>query len=440
MKVLRIVIVIALFSIRLLGTETTSHSMNCLSALNQPVDRPLDINKNRLSKKLLPFFYGAAASTAFLMPVLSLAGGFSGSGGGGAVLTIKNKSDLKKANTLRNSGKPLPLKLAKRGQLRTLERFEMEKSGTTPLPFSSGESWQTILDRAYDNVRMISPVLARRLEQVSQWMAFADWRQFADLPIINDATPRHELAPTDFYLQAALRLSNGNNLAVQGPARQKVDIKVLFNQELFELFDPLDQAILVLHEQLYALGQAGGLNTSDDIRPLVTLFFSEYSQDLKERSRDGLLAVGLLPFFKEQLTLKFGDYAVYFSQVDKIQKTKDRSADRHFNLFVEVILELRDLMRECNKTGIEKAACAAKVLTEYVARDDLPPERAFVFINYFLLEKTLGIVNSEIIMNNKLSNDKYIEVLDFICKQIKLNADSMVDEARAMKAALTYCQ
>jgi hypothetical protein len=300
--------------------------------------------------------------------------------------------------------------------------------------------WRVILAQAKANLRMVSPVIARRMEQLSEWMEFSEWSSADFLPIVNDAHANQPLTEIDVPIQFAVRLSLGNNLAKQGPSRSKIRIKVIFNQKLFNLLDPIDQAILIFHEQLYALGQAVGLQDSDEIRPLVSIFFSNYFEDLRSRSNNGLKPVGLIPFFKDKLTRYFGDYAIFFSDLDVPDRGLAYSADRHFSVFVELINDLRKYMSECRGLGFSKDVCAEKSMFRLSMDPNLSEEKAFLFMTYFFLEKNLNAINSELIMDAELSLDEYKKALDFACLTLKEHAVQIEPSILAIKLALNYCR
>ena len=432
-----IFITFPLLSTQVVGA--TGH--DCVGALDRAHKSEKPEGLARSWDKILPYaYYGAATAAGLFFPLASLAGGFSGSGGGSGVLSFKSNTEAAMVREMIAEGKVIPSRGLKTGRLRTLERFEMDSKGTAPFSLPPEAKWQDYLAKAYQNVRMLSPILARRLEQISEWMEFGDWQHQSALGLLGDANPRHALSENEVAIQVALRLSNGNSKRQDGPTLQKVEIKILFDKRIFDLFDPLDQAILVLHEQLYALGQAAGLKSSDEIRPLVILSFSDYANNLQLRSRGGLLPVGSIPLFKEKLATQFGDYAMFFADLGKIPNTRPRTADRHFNLFVEVISELREGMRSCLGSGMAPSDCGPRVLLAYGKRDDLSDEKAFVFMSYFLLEKNLRIINSEALINDKLSEEEFVSNLDFACAELRKASLRIKDHSPGLTAAMRYCK
>lgn len=410
-------------------------------------------NNSKLLQNLLAW---GTITAGTLMPFIALAkGGFSGSGGGGGVATFNNAKDAEIARKLIAEGKPLPKNLLKNAKIRTVERWEMDHTESLkPFKNDNGDSWPTLHAKAKDNLRILSSVTFRLLNQVSDWMAFAEWSAIDALPNLPDATLRHQLGDREVRVQLAIRLSEGNSLPGKGPTRDRIKLKVIFNKTLFDLLDPLDQAILVLHEELYALAQAAGNNHSDEIRPLVELFFSEYFADLRARSGNGIIPAGSLPFFKLKLLSAIGDYPVFFADHKPPPRGAPRSADRHFAVFVDVITELRKLMKTLQEEGhaaplrpsfsedatVEPPPVAKKAFDLFANHPDITDEQAFVFLSYFLLERMMKAVNAEAIMDSQRSPRELQEALDHTCKVLKEISPRLNPQFVPIEKALRYCR
>lgn len=374
-----------------------------------------------------------------LAPLATMAGGFSGTGGGGGIASFANPKDAQRARELIKEGKELPPDLLANAKIQTLEGWEMQKWGLEPIEASPGASWQIYLAKAKENLRAVSPIIASKLDLVKDWMSFSDWQGVENLPSYKDANPSHNATELQVPIQLALRLSDGNSSGQKGPVLGKVRLKVIFNMQLFERLSPLEQAMLVLHEEFYALGQAIGHESSDHVRPLVTLFFSKYGEELARDSEGGVIPVGIIPGIKKRLTAHFGDYVMFFSELAPRKPSAPRTAERHSAVFLEVVLELREQMIRCRGTGMSPQACAQQIHDAFGRRDDVSPEKAFMYLSYFFLEKHKGALNAEALMDTTKTDAELKEVLDKACKLMIAGASTMLPEIILIRPALVYC-
>lgn len=416
-----------------------------LMTLNTQAIRCLDVfteqqnNKPQTLAQKATFLLTLAAGTLTPMAVLA-AGGFGGVGGGGGVATFKYVIDANRVRSNIRENEPIPPESWARARIQTLDGWEMEQNGMKKFATEPGADWQQILAIAHKNLELVSPIMAKQVRQVSEWMAFGEWKETEQLPILKDATPEKNLHPMHVQIQLALRLSEGNNLRSQGPAQGKVDLKVVFNKPLFDRMDPFEQAMLVFHEQMYALAQAKGYNSSDKFRSFVQIFFSDSILRINSKSENGSR------LFKESAELKhflaryFGDYVMFFADQAQLAPGNPRTAQRHLFVFQELIRELRDVVKDCMKYGRSSHDCSTLAQFQFSLRKDVSPEKAFLFLTFFFLEKRMGAINAEALLNENLSPVEFNQLMEKACKLMVQHKNSLTSDAVIMKSAQLYCR
>lgn len=415
-------------------SSRASAQLQCASLFAEP-EAP-----SGLSKKVAAFVSIVSGGIVTLMPLAAWAGGFSGVGGGVGVAEGAHLKDTQLLRQFLEQKKPVPKDLLARFKLRTLDRWEMEKKQIELMDIPRGASWETILEMAKANIRLVAPTFGRRLDQVAEWMAFSDWQEFSGMGRVPDASTRFNLNENETPIQLVIRFSDGNNERSMGPATGKVRLKVAFNKPVFDLLDPIDQAMLVLHEQLYALAQSAGINSSDRVRPFVYSYFSKYMQEVRDYSQNGMVAARAIPLLKSEIIKLFGTYPMFFSDLDAIDKGAPRSVDRHFRIFIEVMTEQEKRFEQCTKAGGAGQACADQTLNETMARNDLSDEKAFIFLTYFLLERAAGSFNAEFLTDNKRSAREIEEAFKVACAQLQEMRTNIPADNPVLMGALRYCR
>ena len=390
----------------------------------------------KLQMAAFKWLTGAAA----LAPLLAKAGGFSGSGGGEGVISFPTPEMAKMAQSFIDKNQPIPEHIMKLATIKSLEAWESQKTALELFSVREDATWIEIYNQALNHIRVVSPIVASRLVQVSKWMEFSDWDGQSHIPNLGDANPISPLGQNEVRVQLAIRLSDGNNVKGQGPTTGALRLKVLFNRPLFDKLSAMDQAILVLHEQFYALGQAVGQQTSDHIRPLVRAFFTREAVDWENRSENGIRLLGITDFFKTKLMQAFGDYPMFFANVGELPRGEARSAARHLSVFGEVLRELREEMNKCLKGGLAGRACADQIQTSYLKKTNLTEEQAFVFLSYFYSERSLKALNAESIMNPESLRLDYEKAMGLACEIILQNANNFVDDLTGVPLAVKYCR
>jgi hypothetical protein len=379
--------------------------------------------------------FWSVTTGAAVTPFAALAGGFGGVGGGGGVAKFADPRDARAAREFIAKGEQIPAELLSRSTLMTLDRWEMRSKGFDPFVYPEGTTWQTLHARAIENLRLVSPLVALRLEQVAEWMSFTDWVAAEGLPKYPDANPAYNTSFTDVPVQLALRLSNGNSTT--DLTQNRVDLRVIFDQRAFKLMSPLDQAMLVFHEQLYALAQANGQISSDMVRQFTMRFFQEDSKSWPDRTMGGLWPSGPFPDWQQNFAVYWGDYVMYFANLDKPYLKADRTPARHLYAFTEILRYLRERQGKCMAKLNDGPECAKRNHIEFMRRPDLSDEDAFLFLSYFTLQKSMHRLTTEVFMDQKTPPEKYLAGM-ILAKNLlqSFRFDSDFDAARVK--ALRY--
>ena len=413
-----------------MSTTTAFARPQCVDAF---ADRPQGLSFTQKA-----FIWGTTAAVA-LAPMAALAGGFSGVGGGGGVATFKTPADAHLARKYLNEGKPVPRELLDRAEIRLLEMWEMnDKIALFSAPPDA--DWRMLYAKALSNLRIISPLLVRKIERVNSWMDFESWKTAEHIPHIPDVEPMQPMGALNVPMQLAIRLSKGNHRWGEGPTRGDLELRVIFNRELFDRLTPVEQAMLVLHEQIYALAQATGHSTSDEARPLVKIAFSKHlDTEVREKTENGIKSNGFIRLVKTRTIEQFGDYILYFSRSDRLDRGAPRSADRHYTAFVEVLLKIRKKLNVCKKSGMSQDQCYAKIFQSIL--DDgggLQGEQAFIFILHFGAERKANLFNAESVMDAARTPEEHKLAMEEACKlvrQLGFERPSAV-----LEAAKLYCR
>jgi hypothetical protein len=417
-----------------IGSHAESRPLKCQDLLNHD-------SRHQIALDNLVYWGLTTAGALASLPAWA-GGGFSGSGGGGGIISTPSQKNLKTIKNLIRNNQALTPELLREIQVKSLERWELEQDSLDLLAIPEHTRWQEILAIVHQRVRIISPIIADKLVQLSQWMKFEDWQAATSLPQHKDFKLNYSFKEDELFVSLALRLSEGNNLSIQGPSRRNIKLHVIYNSELFAQLEPIDQSILVFHEQLYALAQASGHTTSDEIRPLVKLFFSDYFNSISAQSQNGILASPNLIFFKNKMNLVFGDYTVYFSNSTADQTLvpgSARSTQRHLYVFHEVIEKLRLQMADQDQK-IPQHLRAENSFLGFSKDSTLTPEQAFIFMIYFFLEKTLREFNAESLMDIQIDTKTHEKRLKIACELLKIHADQLVAELPALRLAMIYCE
>lgn len=380
----------------------------------------------------------------------AFAKGWGSSGGGGGVACFFNEQEAAQATPYIQSGKSLPAPLIQRIQsLVTLDYWEWQTSaGKAPLHNFSTNNFYEIVTQVEDRNSLFVSLFIYRLKQSGDLIQTANWQNLLDIPLVNDATLKLPLPNNCRIVQLARRLSNNNNAPGVGPVLKAPEVLVEFNAELFALLNPLNKAILIMHERLYLMGQSLGVNTSDLFRPVVMQFFAENIADSLVMTDAKFSAREL----RYRLVDILGDYIIYFGDEMKAQGEIGTQASR-LNSFFNLNKSLREKIHTCMPaTSLEKEIsvadevlikkCKDSVMRPMINATDHDEETSFLILAYFIYDISLTHFNAEQVIV-PLQNPAFLkdasDSLRWVCNAIVTDAQPLQNQVLANKAK-AYCR
>ncbi len=169
-----------------------------------------------------------------------------------------------------------------------------------------GKRREEILATMNDRFLKYSPIFHNRISLAAAKIRLVDWKPNSNLPDITDSKPKPEIMakhPNCRIVQMAVR----HSLSIP---KKLPEVWVEVDQYLFEnKMDALNQAILVLHEQMYLLGREIGHKSSDYLRQVVADLFSDEFAALLAGQKFPSLGARLL---QTVIGTAYGDYYNFF--------------------------------------------------------------------------------------------------------------------------------
>lgn len=366
-------------------------------------------------------------------------GGLSGSGGGGGVICFSSIDDAKESDQWLAQNKQLPKHILDKGRLHVLEAWEMTETKQAVWQAQDGATWQQHLEKVKTAIRDRFPVFMYRLDQTADWTHFGDWDDVQDLPLLDDAKPMVPMSENCRRVQLVIRYSEGNNEAGDGPVSVGPRIKISFVKEYFDRLSVTDQAILMFHEQLYVLGQSVGHRSSDFIRAIVRLFFSD-SMNFTPSDDQLMLRSPGEQLIREYLIRFLGDYVVYFHESNKYVPGPIFSSERHFYVYLQLMLKQRQLIRRCiedaEKKNMASNQCLPSVMRKLELSDELTKEEAFVMAAVYIMEPHAHFNSDQVLDPAGRNPVRYGHAMRMVCARIKSDGN---DSFSLIKKAVAYC-
>lgn len=375
-------------------------------------------------------------------------GGWGSSGDGGGIACFKNIQAAQKAEALINRNQILPQSLiAQILSLKTLDYWEWEQvPNNYPLARSASIDLKKRIDEVYLRMVHLVPLFVFRLEQAGKLIDFETWDDQKQVPRIYDAIPNAQLPKNCKQVQIVARYARENYSERSGPAKKIPDVLVKVNRSLFDKLDLFNQTILILHEQLYLLGQLSGLKNSDSIRKIAMKFFSPYWSTISGIGQNRLL-------LKTELVYHFGDYLNFFGEDLKFL-AEPFSQESRFNSFYEIINKLREKKGLCLdgqlppeemipwRTSLPFHNCSDYIMNPNLIAQWATDEMAFLYIANYILDISIGIINAEDILT-PFADKKFIEhsenVMTGSCQVIQSNL-AKFNVGELAKKADRYCR
>ncbi|MFZ3229830.1 MAG: hypothetical protein WA160_06470 [Pseudobdellovibrio sp.] len=328
-------------------------------------------------------------------------GGWGSSGGGGGVACFDSVARANQADEYIDANIAIPKNLKKHiATLVTLDYWEWQQKQSFKLIVPSSENYEKIISEVKSSMAFTAPLFIYRLLQVSQLIETSSWIGKESIQRIYDANPTENLTDNCRLVQLVARYTKDKYNKGDGPSSHLPIVKIEVDNDLFMQLDPLNKAILVLHEQMYLLGQILGYTTSDNIRPLVMNFFSE---NFLAKPTDISLSFEM----RRRLVYYFGDYLMFFGDDQKVTGPIG-SQESRFESFYSMLKTIREKIDACNynyqknsKTKQDKKSlplCKDISMNPSENEKWLSEEMSFLFISYYIMDITNRSINAELVM------------------------------------------
>ncbi|MBL7543176.1 MAG: hypothetical protein JNL11_05135 [Bdellovibrionaceae bacterium] len=367
-------------------------------------------------------------------------GGLSGSGGGGGVICFTSANDAKAADVYLNDHITLPEAILDKGRLQVLESWEMDQQKHAIWTARPGDTWETHLENVKNALRDRLPLFMYRLDQTSDWIKQASWEKVDHLQLLEDAKPIYSIPDTCRRVQLVVRYSEGNNARGDGPVDEAPKLKIIFVKEYFDRLSITDRAMLMLHEQLYVLGQSTGQLTSDITRAFIRIFFSNDISGTPPREMF-LYRSPTEQFVRTSLIQYFGDYIVYFNKSEFLSKGEPFTPQRHFYMYLQQTLRIRIKMSAClaeaKTKGTADSHCLFDVMGEYQKTESVPNEEAFIFMATYYFEQHRSLNSDQVVDPTGRNPDLFRMSMNIMCSSLEAGKDS---PHLFVRKAWKYCQ
>lgn len=367
-------------------------------------------------------------------------GGLSGSGGGGGVICFTKLEDALESDKWLTKNLQLPKAMLDKGRLQVLETWEMDNTNQPIWTAESGTTWEEHLEKVKNAIRDRFPLFMYRVDQTADWIKYTSWEDVPNLQVLDDAEPMVPIPETCRRVQLVLRFSEGNNSVGQGPVSEAPRIRIVFVKEYFSRLSPTDQAVLMFHEQLYILAQAVGHNSSDVIRGFIRLFFANSIN--YTASRESLIFRSPSEkMIRSYLITFLGDYIVYFHKSSSLNPGTVFSAQRHFYVYLQMMLHLREKVVKClataKKLGASDSECMPDTMRKFEVSEDVKNEDAFIFFVVHGLEDRMSFNGDQIMDPTGRNPDLFELSMKTMCSAISKNGNMKFS---MVKKSMDYCK
>lgn len=377
-------------------------------------------------------------------------GGWGSSGGGGGVACFQTQEQADQAEKFLQQGQVLPADLKQKMQeLVILDYWDWKQEKRFELFTPIQSTGLNILHEVQDRVAEIAPLYIYRLRQGAELIDFSTWEKKANLARIEDATPGKPLPANCKIVQLAARYTKEVFESGAGPSRHRPVVKIEYDEDLVRRLDPINFAILILHEQMYFLGQMTGHSNSNEIRPMVMRFFEkDLSNPMPEISHQF--------YMRPALVYYFGDYVIYFADDEHMKIDGPAfSQDARFASFYGMLMEIRSFRGKCDRgeltpeqkgqwPGIRsgKYECIDIAMSPLRNEKWLTDEMAFLFTAYYFLDQSLNRILAEVLMTPS-KDPRFLarsaQMAQYVCGWTMFNQQGMSAQLLAQKT-LNYCK
>lgn len=352
------------------------------------------------SALLLLGFCASPAMAEKKLPFAMAEGGWEGSGGDGVACWNSQEEAQRAEAEIGVYGILSEKSKAAIASLVTLEYWEFKDKVYFPEMATSREQ---VLQKVQSFLEEYAPIFASQLKIVSDRISIDTWQKMDGVRQISDSTPARSIKKENGLcrlVQLAGRFSKSRGIG------KFPEVFVELDQVLFVKLNPLNQAMLILHERLYLLGRMINHYNSDDVRKVVARLTSS---DLEMKLLMGMKPVELSVLVQGFLVNFFGDYIQFFSEeIPQISIDRPNQYTR-FRSFLAVNNRHRALLDACFSEQKVDAApkdekerleedCRFKVFSGRSLLDSFSSEEAFVFLARYHLQYSLYALNSEHLM------------------------------------------
>lgn len=269
--------------------------------------------------------------------------------------------------------------------LETLEHWERSNES-----FNNSLPADSLIKNLNQRLLIAAPLIAVQMDAVAQRIHRGSWQQTGLLEPTHDADPQRpfsELPAECRQIQLVVRV----NRVVE--AGEMPDIHVYFDSRLFEKLNPLNQAMLEIHERLYVLARQVGHADSFRTRLLVRTLFDENfwkTADVDARS----MAMKL----QSRFDYHFGNYIDIFYSFFRPENPKPFSPSARLQSLYEMVHLMKDSLHSCFEAKkVAPEECRQEIFAPaFLAR--LTDEQQFVFTYRWILTRTApaALPNSEV--------------------------------------------
>ncbi len=264
------------------------------------------------------------------------------------------------------------------------------------------------------------------------------WNKSQQLEVINDAYPSRDVKeanPNCRLIQLAVRYIQASPLEKIPP------VKVSFDSRLWEKLDATNQAILVLHEEIYLISKQSGHKDSRYTRALVKKLMNKVVWSISDPD---YLAMKV----QNEINFGFGDYIhVLYNSSPLPKNPAPFSPESRYRSFRTMIQKVRAAMEVCPDSPRQDfLKCHAENLKDYISgKLELTNEEAFLlYYRWAITYQHSDLPNSEIVSVywpdpefKKIAEDAMVKACDYIIVKAMMSFEL---EGHTLQKSKAYCR
>ena len=161
------------------------------------------------------------------------------------------------------------------------------------------------------------PVFTSKVRASAKWTDFATWISADEttklIEKVEEVSPDYEIPENCRLIPVVTRYSRRAQVDDTHHPQAAIKVKVVFYERYFSKLSPVDQAMLVFHEQLYVLASELGHPNADQIRQFLVYLFAEELHEHVASMPEPFLYSQTLLALKNEAIFVFGDYIHFFN-------------------------------------------------------------------------------------------------------------------------------